>query len=316
MGLALLAAAWTLVACNLLSTPEPTPTPTLTPTLTPAPTSTPTPTPVPLGFLGHPVARNADWKPVIRDFDGVEMALVPVGCFMMGSSEEEIDYALESCETYYGGCRREWFEDEAPPHEVCFEEPFWIDVHEVTNAQYGSSGEWSGSDLPRESVDWFDAVDHCESRGARLPTEAEWEYAVRGPDGLVFPWGNTFDSARLNYCDLIYGADTSMDDGYEYTAPVGSYPGGVSWVGAYDLSGNVVEWVSSLYEPYPYSATDGREVDGGSNSSDPRGMRGGGWGNYPYGTRAADRDWFYPDYANTIMGFRCARDYDPADLTP
>jgi formylglycine-generating enzyme required for sulfatase activity len=266
------------------------------------------------------VSSNADWEPFIGEFDGVAMALVPAGCFRMGSSEEEIDYALELCDAYYGDCDRAWFEDEeTPQHEVCFEEPFWIDVYEVTNEQYGSSGYWPGSAPPRETVTWFEAVDHCESRGARLPTEAEWEYAARGPDGLVFPWGNTFDGARLNYCDSsceFDWADTSVDDGYGYIAPVGLYPGGASWVGAQDMSGNVWEWVSSLHEPYPYSATDGREVDGSSNGSDARGVRGGGWVSYPGLARAAYRDWVDPDHADYNLGFRCARDFDPTDLTP
>ena len=51
-------------------------------------------------------------------------------------------------------------------------------------------------------VTWFEAAAHCESRGARLPTEAEWGYAARGPDSLIFPWGNEFDATALNFCDI------------------------------------------------------------------------------------------------------------------
>jgi formylglycine-generating enzyme required for sulfatase activity len=266
--------------------------------------------PAPLQIEVEPVTRNADWEPIIQDFDGVEMALVPAGCFMMGSSEEELDYAYELCETYHVDCDT-WFEDETPQHEVCFEEPFWIDVYEVTNEQYGSSGRWSGSDLPREFVTWLEAVDHCASRGARLPTEAEWEYAARGPDGLVFPWGNAFDGARLNYCDTnctAEFADTSVDDGYPNTAPVGSYPDGISWVGAYDLSGNVSEWVADWYGTYP----SGAQVNpSGLDSGDYRVVRGAAEIHTASLQRAAIRGLGEVDHHESSIGFRCALSYQP-----
>ena len=73
----------------------------------------------------------------------------------------------------------------------------------------------------------------------RLPMEAEWEYAARGPEGRAYPWGDTFDPKRAN----IVGES----DGYDDTAPVGSYPAGASWVGALDMAGNVWEWVTDWY---------------------------------------------------------------------
>jgi len=173
------------------------------PTATGIATPLPTETPIPLGFPGNPVTANDQWTPMIEEFDGVEMALVPVGCFMMGSSQD-----VES--------------DEGPIHEQCFGEPFWIDVTEVTNAKYGSEGSFSGADRPRESVGWLEAEAYCESRGARLPTEAEWEYAARGPDGLVYAWGNGFIGDNV-----VYDGNSGGQ-----TADVGSRPDGVSWVGA------------------------------------------------------------------------------------
>jgi formylglycine-generating enzyme required for sulfatase activity len=251
---------------------------------------------LPLGL--QPVTRNADWEPIIQDVDGVQMARVPAGCFMMGSES--------------GGS------DEQPVHEVCFEEPFWIDVYEVTNAQYGSSGEWSGDDLPREEVDWFDAADHCESRGARLPTEAEWEYAARGPDGLVYPWGNAFDCRMGNFDDeteydsyVIEGGEGC--DGFVGTAPVGSFPGGVSWVGAYDLSGNVWEWVADWYDDGYYGTLpDPATNPQGPSSGDYRVLRGGSWNlNYTHLLRGADRNRYYPSIESYSLGFRCALSYQP-----
>lgn len=228
-----------------------------------------------LGYsMDCPVTANFQWTPVFQEFDGVEMALVPVGCFMMGSESGD--------------------SDEVPVHEQCFDEPFWIDAYEVTNAQYGSEGSFSGDNLPREPVDWYKATAHCESRGARLPTEAEWEYAARGPDGLVFPWGNELIADNVVYDQNSGGA----------TADVGSRPDGASWVGAYDMSGNVWEWVSSLYQDYPYDATDGREVDG---VSDARVRRGGSGNDNSSLLRAADRNWNLPDIMFSGLGFRCAR---------
>jgi len=119
------------------------------------------------------VEINAEWEPYSQEFDGFEMVLVPAGCFIMGSP--------------VGG-----EEDERPALQRCFTSPFWIDRFEVTNAQYGSTGEFSGNNHPRDSVNWSQAVNFCRSRGARLPYEEEWEYAARGPDALEYPWGVGF----------------------------------------------------------------------------------------------------------------------------
>jgi formylglycine-generating enzyme required for sulfatase activity len=268
---------------------------------------------LPLGF--EPITQNADWEPVIQDFDGVAMALIPAGCFMMGSREVDIDFAFESCQTHREDCDREWFEDEGPQHEVCFEEPFWIDVYEVSNEQYGASGEWSGDDLPRETVSWFDAVDHCESRGARLPTEAEWEYAARGPDWLMFPWGHGYGDALTNYCDSNCDRDwayTEIDDGYANTAPVGSFPDDASWVGAYDMNGNVGEWAADWYDEDYYSTLPDPTVNPqGPNTGEFRAMRGGSWAGLEDGLQGASayRAGVDPDASDAANGFRCARDY-------
>lgn len=263
----------------------------------PASTPLPTGTSIPLGFSGNPVRTNDEWTPETQYFDDVEMALVPTGCFIMGSEEGD--------------------SDETPVHVQCIAEPFWIDVYEVTNAQYGSEGSFSGPDRPREGVNWFEAVAHCESRGARLPTEAEWEYAARGPDGLMYPWGNSFDGSLANFCDIncTYDwRDMEYDDGYEKTSPVGSFRDGAAWVGAFDMSGNVWEWVNSIYEPYPYDASDGRESDDVKFLGSARVLRDGSWGNSAYNLRAANRDWRDPDSSDGNFGFRCARSLLFSDL--
>jgi serine/threonine-protein kinase len=101
--------------------------------------------------------------------------------------------------------------------------------------------------------------------GARLPTEAEWEYAARGPERRAFPWGAEFDGEALNFCDKrcwVPGADPDSDDGYAETSPAGSYSTGASWVGALDLAGNVAEWVADWYGEHYYAESPGRNPQG------------------------------------------------------
>jgi len=248
------------------------------------PTLRPTDTPDPLQAAFTPVARNADWTPIERDFDGVMMVLVPAGCFMMGSTNSE---------------------DEEPLHEQCFDEPFWIDKYEVTQAQFerlgGTQAEeprFTGSNRPVERITWFEARDFCKQRDSELPTEAEWEYAARGPDGLVYPWGNTWNANNA----VTYRSSS------QGTANVGGLLAGVSWVGALDMSGNVWEWTHSLSESYPYDAEDGREADTGTRTDVRRVLRGGSWDNDNTDhLRAAYRNWYNPDNWFDDFGFRCAR---------
>jgi formylglycine-generating enzyme required for sulfatase activity len=268
------------------------------------------------------VESNDDWQPYVQAFDDVEMVLIPAGCFLMGSTDDQLDAARVLCEAAYGECISEWFAHEQPAHEICFDEPFWIDRYEVTNAQFAALGgvaefdaEGAVGEDPRNLVNWYEAQAFCKLRGARLPSEAEWEYAARGPDSLMYPWGSEFEAAHANYCDQNCDwvwRDESHDDGYPYTAPVGSYAGGVSWVGAYDMAGNVAEWTRSRYDPevfpYPYDARDGRE-QAGDDESDSYVQRGSTYGGGGSTLRAARRT---PDVAYIKapdLGIRCMRDY-------
>lgn len=187
-------------------------------------TWTPTSTLSPEQLAMTPMLHNAAWTPYEKDFDGIPMVLVPAGCFMMGSTTND---------------------DEQPVHEQCFDQAFWIDKYEVTNEQYSSLGCETYSSEPnqaRNCVTWFDAKAFCESRSARLPTEKEWEYAARGPDNLMYSWGNEWDENKAVW----------RGNANNQTAPVGTYPAGKSWVGAMDMSGNLWEWVSALYQVYEY----------------------------------------------------------------
>jgi formylglycine-generating enzyme required for sulfatase activity len=234
--------------------------------------------------------------------DNAEMVYVPAGEFTMGSDE--------------GGS------DEQPVHTV-YQDAFWIDKYEVTNAQYRACVEAGACDEPSDIayyaanyyaqhpvvyVRWPQAEAYCQWAGKRLPTEAEWEKAARGTDGRTYPWGNTFDGSKLNFCDKncsFFWNDASVDDGYAFTAPVGSYPAGVSPYGALDMAGNVWEWVADWYDPGYYSQSSGRNPHG-PGSGVERVLRGGSWSSTAPYVRGATRHWAYsvhPDF----VGFRCAR---------
>jgi serine/threonine protein kinase len=267
------------------ATPTATDTPTATATLTNTPTNTATATAtaIPPGFAGNPIIENSQWQPVVKTFDKIEMMLVPAGCFMMGSFDGR--------------------PNEIPPQNQCFDRPFWIDRTEVTNAQYGSHGYWDGPNRPREQVSWFEARTFCSSRGGHLPREAEWEYAARGPSHLIYPWGDTFDGNNLTY-----GTNSSGQ-----TENVGFRAGGVSWVGAMDMSGNVYEWTNSLNVPYPYNADD--EHENSTDATSDRIMRGGSWMNSgSRDLRGALRVGQAPDATVRSTGFRCARSYSEGDI--
>ena len=224
-----------------------------------------------------PVLDNSAWTPVIQTIDEYEMVLVPSGCFMMGST--------------YG--RR----DELPEHEICIDTPFWIDRTEITNLQYGSDGAFSGENMPHTNLLWTEARDFCASRGGRLPSEAEWEYAAAGPSNFVYPWGDVFFADRLLFDKNWYGQPVE----------VGSYPDGASWVGALDMVGNVWEFTSSIYKPYPYDATDGREDL--TDETGRRVFRGGLYSYIDYGTSNAIRFWVHlEDSRDWFIGFRCVKD--------
>jgi formylglycine-generating enzyme required for sulfatase activity len=273
-------------------------TPTPTSTYTPMPTATLTPREAALIRASAGVSSNDEWTPYIEEVDGVLMALVPIGCFLMGLPSQ--------------------------PSQQCFDEPFWIDVYEVTNAQFAEfdgeaseSSRWTDLNRPRENINWFEARDFCVSKrgsGIRLPTEPEWEYAARGVNSFIYPWGNMFEADNVIY-EINSGSQTAV---------VGSRPSGISWVGVFDLSGNVFEWISSMYGydvnkdfdfsesgdyvfGYPYNPDDGRE-EYLNDVEYRRGLRGGSWYNNYYDVISWRRGIGDPSGLNEGIGFRCARD--------
>jgi len=230
----------------------------------------------------------------VREKDGMEMVYVPSGTFQMGSNDGH---------------------DEQPVHSVALHS-FWIDQTEVTNAEYACCvaagtctrpsspisatrdsyyGDSQYDDYPVIWVSWNHAATYCEWAGGRLPTEAEWEYAARGPDRSVYPWGDEPppDETLLNYMNNV--GDTTR---------VGSYPGGASWCGALDLAGNAWEWVNDWYADDYYAASPA-ENPTGPDSGRTKVRRGGAWSSVPDGVRSARRNDDGPASSYRIIGFRC-----------
>ena len=168
-------------------------------------------------------------------------------------------------------------------------------------------------DQPIGCVTWDDANLYCNWAGARLPTEAEWEYAARGPDAKIFPWGNSFDPTLVNYCEVnCYSPwrDTKHDDGYNHTAPVGSFEGGASWCGALDMAGNSLEWVADWYDAEYYSASPSDNPQGPVSGKE-RVMKGGACNQIPAYQRSAWRSSLMLSGWYGLLGIRCAQSYNP-----
>jgi formylglycine-generating enzyme required for sulfatase activity len=265
----------------------------------------------------------------IRSLDQMAMVFVPGGTFQMGSTEAEVMDALVFCRQHYGYCNEWFYMREHPQHTVTLDD-FWIDQMEVSNAQYRQcveagicaepatckNGEPTyldagKSDHPVVCVSWDDAQSYCEWAGARLPSEAEWEYAFRGEQNLIYPWGDTFDGAKLNYCDANCEqshADDRYDDHYVKTAPIGSYPEDISWCGALDLSGNVSEWVADWSGDYE---SESELSLTGPASGTEKILRGCNWNSQPAYCRGAARPFVSPDTRFDNLGFRCASSFSP-----
>lgn len=148
---------------------------------------------------------------------------------------------------------------------------------------------------PVVQVSARDAQTYCMYHGARLPTEAEWEFAARGTDERRYPWGNQPPVQGDTQALANYGTDdccaAEEADGFATTAPVGSYPKGKSPFEVHDMAGNVWEWTSTSFPGNPSE----------------RVIRGGGWGNNPYCLRVSYRHGNPPDIGLNMVGFRCAR---------
>jgi formylglycine-generating enzyme required for sulfatase activity len=276
--------------------------------------------------LVHPLKANETARllitpapgSIIRDRSGTEMIYVPSGYFDMGITDEVVERLCteDLKDISHDECVDALSWDTSPSQHI-YVKSFWIDRYEVTIEQYEPCTEIEDSHFrscrkivpdaqlsqntqqPQYDVDWYDAMFFCNKRDARLPLEEEWEYAARGPNNLLFPWGNSFIQANVVPSDQVYPTDN--------TYPVGTIPGNRSWIGVYDLAGNVQEWVENRYTP-PLS----HPVDLQGSAFDVlRIIRGGSWGDSSFRFLSYRRMVHSPSAASDYVGFRCVRTSPP-----
>ena len=233
---------------------------------------------------GNPVRKGEDpdsglpLEVCTRDL-GIPLVLCPAGDFMMGSEKGE-----------------------KPVHRVRITTPFYVGKYQVTQAEYQkvigkNPSNFTGERNPVEWVSWHDCVEFCdklskkEGLEIRLPTGAQWEYACRA--GSTGEWCFGDDESELRR--YAWYDNSSVPE----TNPVGEKKPN-PW-GLYDMHGNVWEWCSSLYKPYPYNADDRREDP---NKAGSRALRGGSWSGFAFLTRSACRDGLGPSSTDDNIGFR------------
>ena len=240
-----------------------------------------------------------------------DMILIPAGEFIMGTDSEEANA------------------DQKPAHQV-YLDAFYIDKHEVTNAQFEAfivdggyqnrklwtevgwdfiqknqiktplqHGENSVSTDPAHpviGVSWYEANAYATWAGKRLPTEAEWEKAARGTDGRIYPWGDEMDFSKLSYFPHVIKVQT-----------VGSFANGASPYGVLDMAGSVWEWCSDWYNE-SYYLQGSRKNPKGPDGGEYRVLRGGGWDSIRLQLRTSYRYYDQENRRTYNIGFRCVQD--------
>ena len=278
-----------------------------------------------VGIIVIAPAADADDSGIPKD-----MVYVGQGPAVMGLDRVEPAEPNRRLSLYDRRMKTPWsaeaFNDEGPAHTV-FLDSFLIDRYEVSNRAYGDFMKATGHPAPAYwddprlnkphqpvvGVNWVEALAFCKHRGKRLPTEAEWEKAARGPHGNLYPWGNDFDSSKANY-----------GRHHDATLPIDSHPEGASYYGVYNMAGNVFEWVSDWYDPQYYGRLEtmvnpsGPEKPiwlGGTGTyvdrltiGEKRVIRGGSWIAPDRTIRSTHRFWNHPlnNSYGVGLGFRCA----------
>jgi sulfatase modifying factor 1 len=235
--------------------------------------------------------------PMNAEYDA--MVLIPEGSFLMGNDQGQ--------------------NSEKPVRQI-YLNAYWIDKYEVPMAQFYAFTAATGHRAPRlagylalASVDlstfvepakpvvgvsWEDARAYCEWKGKRLPTEAEWEKAAKGPGQRRWPWGNNPDPQLAN----LDGAE----DHFQGTSPVDSFPAGRSPYGIFNMTGNAMEWINDWYGERYYAVMPPRNPPGPS-IGDEKVIRGGSWHDSFRYAHTYSRFKMFPEYRDATIGFRCAR---------
>lgn len=223
--------------------------------------------------------------------DGIVMIYIPEGNFILGAGSGPVN---------------------ENPQRMAYLDGYWIGKYEVTFKQYDrfceetvrekpSDEEWGREDRPVINVSWDEADRYCrwlsQKTGLhfKLPSEDQWEKAARGTDARKYPWGDKLnDGSKANFADSMHSPNKNINDGSKYTAPVGSYPGGVSPYGVLDMAGNVWEWCSD--QPGNLCIT-----------------KGGDWDTSKQACRAANRKGRSPSTKNKYCGFRVVMEMGSKD---
>jgi formylglycine-generating enzyme required for sulfatase activity len=268
----------------------------------PEPKGTPAPAPASSRKPKITVSPAPKQAPTSQPFEP-EMIPIRAGEFLMGSDPKKDKHAEK---------------DEQPQHSLYLPD-YYIAKTPVTNAQYAAFVEATGHRLPDHwkngqpppdkqehpvvRVNWHDAVDYCrwlsETTGKlyRLPTEAEWEKAARGTEGLIYPWGNRWDAKRCN----------SGEGGIGGTTPVGAYPQGASPYSLLVMAGNVWEWCATKWQkPYPYDVEEDEWSANYFKGTNVRVLRGGSWYYSRDFARCAFRVRYVPGIRFSSRGCRVA----------
>jgi formylglycine-generating enzyme required for sulfatase activity len=247
----------------------------------------------------------------------VDFSLIPGGRARIGSSLERIDATVAEWidrlrDDAYISVFRDWIMKEYPEHEVDLD-PFRIGRYPVTNGEYLLFVESTGAPVPESlsigapadhpvwGVSYEEAAAYADWRGAqsgyecRLPSEAEWEHAARGPGNRTYPFGDVFEATKCN----------TREAGYGSTTPVDRFPSGASGYGVFDLGGNVEEWTSSFYEPYPGASFVYDDI-AASAGARYRVLRGGSFALGGDLARCARRHGPHPASSFRFRGFRLA----------
>ena len=297
----------------------------------PASSATPAPSASPSPVSAVPPACTASGQTWTRPIDQMDMVCVPAGSFQIGMS----NCTFNGCAGEVGGGSVDlgaYWIDRTEVTNFMFTQ-FTNETGFITGTERGGASEVNGitnpvsganwrhpqgpdsslsglDDHPVVQINWYAADAYCSWAGRHLPTEAQWEKAARDADGRLFPWGNDLPKdVFLNAADTnlpVAWARGDMNDGYRYTAPVGTYPAGVSPYGAQDMAGNVWEWTRTLFKNYPYDSGDGREIKTEPAVTQRLVMRGGSWYDDYGSVRSTLRFGGKPDLASDATGFRCA----------
>jgi formylglycine-generating enzyme required for sulfatase activity len=275
----------------------------------------------------------------LHEKDQAVMVYVPAGVFLRGTSTAW----AQALAAQFG----DYFAVETPQRSI-YLSAYYIDKFEITNQQYAqflaalaTAGRrythpqvlphkdptptyWHDRRLntatqPVTGVDWYDAYAYCRWAGRRLPTEAQWEKAARGPSGQEYPWGNAWTAAYSNNAESTFGQPIVSHQHWiqllgslrlqalqRLITPVGSFPDGVSPYGVHDMGGNLWEWCQDSYQKDYYHYAPSRNPPG-PPASLYKVLRGGCWSSHRGKLRAAYRNYDLATDRHLEVGFRCVR---------